>query len=48
MPIPKPKSREDKASFIDRCVSDQVMKDEYPNQSQRLAVCYIAWRDGQS
>ena len=48
MPIPKPKRTEDKASFIDRCVSDELMKDEYPNQSQRLAVCYIAWRDGQS
>ena len=39
MPIPERKSGESKESFIDRCMGDAVMTEEYPDRDQRLAVC---------
>jgi len=47
MPIPSPrmgKSPEKESKFIGRCMSDSVMKKEYPKNVQRLAVCYGSWR----
>lgn len=44
MPIPKPKKKESREDFIDRCMGDSVMNDEYPNESQRLAICSSQWR----
>lgn len=43
MPLPKPKKDEKKKDFIDRCMSNDVMKDEYDDNDQRLAVCYSLW-----
>ena len=45
MPIPKPKKSEKKDSFIARCMSDSVMKKEYPDNKQRLAVCHTTYRN---
>ena len=45
MPLPKPKAEEAQRDFMIRCNSDDVMKKEYPNEQQRLAVCYVTWRD---
>lgn len=45
MPQPKPRKTEDKDEFIERCMEDSVMKDEYPDRKQRLAVCYDLWKD---
>jgi hypothetical protein len=39
MPIPKPKQNEDKQKFISRCMEDPVMRKEYPDNKQRIAVC---------
>lgn len=39
MPIPKPSSGETKGEFIDRCMGDDTMQQEYPDDDQRLAVC---------
>ena len=39
MPIPKPNSSENPNAFINRCMADAVMIQEYPNEQQRLAVC---------
>lgn len=44
MPLPAPKKGEQRDEFISRCVSDETMKKEYPEQKQRLAVCYSQWR----
>ena len=44
MPIPKPNKDESQNSFISRCMSDSVMKKEFPEQKQRSAVCYDSWR----
>ena len=43
MPIPKPKKTENKNEFIDRCMSDNVMIEEYPENEQRIAICNAAW-----
>lgn len=47
MPIPKPSSTEKKdkkgqQKFISRCM--ESLKDEFPNQKQRLAVCFDSYR----
>lgn len=46
MPLPKPKPEEEQKEFINRCMTDNVMAEEYKNKTQRLAVCYIQWRKG--
>jgi hypothetical protein len=45
MPLPKPKSDEQREEFIRRCMGDSVMKSEYPNNAQRLAICAVQWRN---
>lgn len=42
MPIPKPRSGENENEFVQRCMSDEKMKDEYPS-TQRYPVCKAAW-----
>jgi HK97 family phage prohead protease len=44
MPIPKPKKGEKEDDFIERCMGNETMKDEYPDNDQRLAICYDSWR----
>ena len=39
MPIPKPKPSEKRDEFIQRCMSDEKMNEEYTDNSQRFAVC---------
>ena len=39
MPIPKPRSDESRDEFIQRCMDDETMLDEYTDADQRLAVC---------
>jgi signal peptide peptidase SppA len=41
MPLPKPRKNEKKDDFISRCMSE--LKDEYPDQDQRLAICHKQW-----
>ena len=38
MPLPKRNKDEDAKNFVNRCMSSDVMKEEYPNQQQRVAV----------
>ena len=45
MPLPNPKSGETQEKFIQRCMSDDQMVIEYKRNDQRLAVCYVQWRD---
>lgn len=45
MPLPKPRAEEKQDMFIQRCMSDNTMMIEYKRNDQRLAVCYIQWRD---
>lgn len=41
MPLPKPKKNEKDEVFIGRCLGDQTMIKEYPNKTQRMAVCKV-------
>ena len=43
MPIPKPKKSERKQEFINRCMTDEIMTDEYKIPMQRLAVCNLSF-----
>jgi HK97 family phage prohead protease len=45
MPLPKPKDNETKDDFLERCLSDKTVNDEFPDDKQRYAVCNQIWRD---
>lgn len=45
MPIPKPNEGEKRQDFIDRCMGNETMKEDYPETDQRLAICYRSWRE---
>ena len=44
MPIPKAKKGQSLDSFMSGCMGSKVMKKEFPNQKQRLAICYSRFR----
>jgi len=44
MPLPKPKPGENRNDFIARCVTDPIMQSEFPEQDQRLVICYVQFR----
>ena len=39
MPIPNKKKNEDSKKFVSRCMSDPVMKKDYKDAQQRVAIC---------
>jgi hypothetical protein len=45
MPLPKPKEGENKDKFLQRCMADEIMVDEYPDEKQRYAVCLTQFED---
>ena len=45
MPIPQPTEKESQDEFITRCMSDEKMKEEYQDESQRFAVCNSSYLD---
>ena len=45
MPIPSKNKSEKKSDFMQRCMSDEVMKKEFPDVKQRYAVCQTKWDD---
>ena len=48
MPIPNKKLNEDKDKFVQRCMSNETMKKEYPDSKQRVAVCLGQTRKSKS
>lgn len=46
MPIPKPKEGESKDEFMKRCMADETMIEEYPDEKQRYAVCMVQFKKG--
>jgi hypothetical protein len=40
MPLPKKAPGEKKDDFIQRCMDDETMKREFPDEGQRYAVCF--------
>jgi hypothetical protein len=45
MPLPKPVASEKQQEFIQRCMSDNTMIIEYKDKDQRLAICYVQWKE---
>lgn len=45
MPIPSATKGETQDKFMNRCMSSEVMKKEFPEQKQRVAVCMNKWRE---
>lgn len=45
MPMPKPHKKEKKEDFISRCMEHPVMKREYSDTDQRIAVCLKQYND---
>jgi hypothetical protein len=45
MPIPSPKKDEEQKDFISRCMGNDTMNKEYPDEKQRAAVCYSQWKE---
>ena len=45
MPIPKPNPGELEVAFITRCMNNETMREDYPQTSQRLAICYSTLRE---
>ena len=39
MPIPSKRNDEDPKSFLSRCMGDDKMRSEYPDQKQSTAIC---------
>ena len=44
MPLPKPKAGEKQIEFINRCMTNSSVRSEFPDENQRLAVCYNIYR----
>ena len=40
MPLPQKQEDESKSTFVSRCMSDDIMKKEFPKEKQRAAVCH--------
>ena len=45
MPIPSPRANESQDEFISRCMGDDTMNEDYPDQEQRSGVCFSTWRN---
>jgi hypothetical protein len=43
MPLPSPKAKEKRADFVSRCIGDNTTTKDFPDQKQRIAVCYSQW-----
>jgi len=48
MPLITPKPNESQNKFISRCMSNETMKKEFPDQKQRTAVCFSQFRKKKS
>ena len=40
MPLPRPDKNQSQKEFINKCMDDSAMLEEFPNGKQRAAVCY--------
>lgn len=43
MPLPKPQKNETREDFLDRCMDNGEMVNEFPDAKQRYAVCVLQW-----
>lgn len=45
MPLPTPNTDESRDDFIGRCMRNEMAMEDFPDQRQRLAVCFRQFRD---
>lgn len=45
MPLIKPLKYETQAKFVNRCMTDAFMKNEFSDNDQRLAYCLKAYKE---
>jgi len=45
MPIPTPTPTEAKEEYLVRCMSDDKMTSEYPDATQRYALCIATYKE---
>lgn len=43
--MPKPRKDETEDEYIERCMEDDKMKEDYSDDMQRLAVCYQIYKE---
>ena len=48
MPLPEPRSGESEDDFISRCMSNDTAIEDFPEQDQRLGVCFNQFRRGKT
>jgi hypothetical protein len=46
MPLPLPEHGEPHDAWMSRCMADDVMNAEFPDEDQRAAVCEQQWESG--
>ena len=44
MPLPKPNKNEKQSEFVSKCMGDEMMNKDFPDQKQRAAVCYSQFK----
>lgn len=44
MPLPIPNQNESQQDFMTRCVLDLNIINEFPEEGQRISVCYRIWK----
>lgn len=44
MPLPTPDKNDTESTFLQKCMSDETMNKDFPDQKQRAAVCYSQFR----
>jgi hypothetical protein len=48
MPIATPTSNESETEFVRRCMADEKMLEEFPDNGQRFAVCQSSWDESKA
>jgi hypothetical protein len=44
MATPEPRTGELKEDFMQRCMSDEEMQEEFQDTDKRIAVCLVSWK----
>lgn len=45
MPLPTPRPNDSRETFLQRCMADPTMTADFPERTQRFAVCVAQWSE---
>lgn len=48
MPLPKPKNKEKKSNFLNRCISEVSKDPKFKDNKQRVAICYTQFDEAKA